>query len=218
MSNNKFSAECPYCDTKVMFMMLDVADKRQKFLIEEVGVLTPDEKLGWDVLAECENCSRGILALIVCSGNPLNTKQFCVIKTFPPRFEIDAPEHLPNNVAHYFQQGMRSLSQKDWDAAGVMFREVLEAALKEKFPGIKGSNLSECIKEAAKGSELTSDMIILAHRIRSLGNSAAHTERLSSQKEIEDMHFLTDLMLRYFFTLPGRLQGTRNEGEASVGD
>ena len=103
----------------------------------------------------------------------------------------------------FYKQATNNLPN-DWDAAGVMFRKTLEAALKDKFPSIQGT-LNQRINEAANQQKLTPEMAQWAHQIRIDGNDAAHGDKPLSQKDAQNLADFTRLVLLYLFTLPGML-------------
>ena len=99
---------------------------------------------------------------------------------------------------------------KAWDAAGSMFRKVLDTGLKAKFPEIKGT-LQQRIKKAADQRELTPDLAEWADQIRLDGNEAAHDEKPFSEEDAKRLQTFTNLVLIYLFTLPGMLAKARSE-------
>ena len=96
----------------------------------------------------------------------------------------------------------------NWDAAGSMFRKVLDTGLTAKFPNIAGT-LYERIKAAAKQHRLTPDLANWADQIRLDGNDAVHDGKPFSQEDAERLQTFTELVLRYLFTLPGMLDEAR---------
>ena len=122
-----FKADCPYCFTRsVAFTIVGGP---------EIG----SYRDLWDVLAFCSRCDRGIVATFSTPGtdgpeemNPGVLPDPIAIFPRPP--ETAVPEHTPRNVGNYFRQARDSLASGNWDAAGVMYRKVLETCLKHRFP------------------------------------------------------------------------------------
>ena len=111
-----------------------------------------------------------------------------VRKVAPSLPDTGAPDHTPENVGRFFEQGMENLP-RNFDAAGTMFRKALDTALAARFPELKG-RLVERIDKAASNGALTRDMAEWAHRIRRLGNDAAHDEEPFSQSDVPELHGL----------------------------
>ena len=183
------TADCPRCGIKkVAFTVRDEGCAwNAPFPGRQDMTMT-----AYDNLAACGNCGRAVVATFV--GGDLTE-----IVPSPPR----PPEHLPPNIGSFFQQAMSNLAQ-NWDAAGMMFRKTLEAALKNKFANIQGT-LSQRINEAAKQQKLTPELAQWAHQIRLDGNDAAHGDKPLSKEDAQSLADFTHLVLLYLFTLPGML-------------
>ena len=207
-----FRGDCPHCGTKsVAFSVVHEAQAKKQA-----------ERL-WDTLAICGYCSRGILASF---GTPHaespprdylgrgrgHLMQGPAIAPTPP--STSAPQYTPENVAHFYSQGMENLSG-NWDAAGQMFRKSLEVGLKHKFPDIEGS-LHERINGAAEQNKLTPDLAEWSHEVRLGGNDAAHDEEPFKKEEAERLSTFTELVFLYLFTLPGMLREARDTPEADA--
>ena len=207
-----FQHDCPHCGTKnVAFSIIrDHAASR--------ATQNP-----WDTLAVCGLCSRSVLATFKFSSHPpserLKTSDRVNVdkpKLYPESRDTTAPEHTPGNAADYYRQGMENLA-RNWDAAGMMFRKALDAALKFKFPDDSKKSLNNRIKCAAGRHELTPELAEWAHQIRLDGNEAAHEEAPFSEEDAKRLQVFTDLVFRYLFTLPGMMNEAR-QGEASAED
>ena len=201
-----FQEDCPYCGTK-----------RVAFTIHE-GIKW--RARCFDVFAECGFCHRSIIAEF--RAPDLHGDQFAGLLTttikanhprtiFPLRPSPAAPPHTPPNVAHYFLQGTDSLT-KNWDAAVMMFRKTLEAALEELLPNLSGESLSFRIKEAAAQQALTPDLAEWANHIRLEGNKAAH-DGPYEKEEARELGAFTEMVLRYLFTLPGMVKEKRGQAQ-----
>ena len=109
---------------------------------------------------------------------------------------------FPSNVASFYCQGIDSLSRKNFDAAGAMFRKSLDTGLKRIHPEGKGT-LQRRIDELPDATGVTPAMKEWAHQIRHLGNDATHEEEPFSDDEVKALQSFTELFLTYAFTLPG---------------
>ena len=100
----------------------------------------------------------------------------------------------------------------NWDAAGAMFREALDIAMKEKFPDIPDTlNLFARINKAAEQHALTPDLAEWTHHIRIEGNKAVHDKGPYQEGEARQLEAFTDMVLRYLFTLPEMLKERRRQ-------
>ncbi len=209
---SEFRADCPHCGTKTVAFEL-VASRRTR------SRRVPQ----WDSLAICGYCARGILATFDTSENTApeallreNRRPEVVLKRISPSPpSTGAPEHTPDNVAEFYRQGMENLPGA-CDAAGSMFRKVLDTGLKAKFPDIKGK-LQNRIKKAAEQHQLTPELAEWTHKIRLDGNDVAHEEAPFSKEDAETLQTFTELVLIYLFTLPGMLNEARGETEGEAG-
>jgi hypothetical protein len=127
-----------------------------------------------------------------------------LIDVWPKRKPIEAPQHLPPNVARYYFQTMDSLNRRNFDAAGTMFRKALDTGLKRIDPQGKGT-LEKRIDNLSAVTGITPAMKEWAHHIRRLGNDAAHEEEPFEEDEARGLQSFTELLLTYAFTLPGML-------------
>ena len=197
--DKQIKADCYWCQTLSVAFSLRDAVPRNEFL--------PTREKIWDTFGVCGRCGRGAI-IVIKSGNQNPTKQNSptgrFIEIIPALSVSQVPDHTPDDAANFFRQAQNNLLNKNWDAAGAMFRKVLENSLKERFPDIKGS-LSQIIQKAGDSNKLTPEMVQWANRIRLDGNKAIHEEPFSPV----DAHALSEftfLMLLYLFTLPGMLR------------
>ena len=202
-----FKADCPYCFTRsVAFTIVGGP---------EIG----SYRDLWDVLAFCSRCDRGIVATFSTPGtdgpeemNPGVLPDPIAIFPRPP--ETAVPEHTPRNVGNYFRQARDSLASGNWDAAGVMYRKVLETCLKHRFPHHRRDDtLYKRIETAKREGALTTDLAQWGHQIRILGNYAGHEEEPFSTSQAHELDRFTEMMLIYLYSLPGWLSSARRAGE-----
>ena len=209
-----FQADCPHCGTKSVAFKIAHARRAEK-----------QDSTPWDTLAFCLQCSRSILATFITPdrSNPVKWLEtggrglLLPPTIYPSLPSTGAPEHTPENVAEFYRQGMENLPGA-YDAAGSMFRKVLDTGLKAKFPDIKKGNLKERIQKAADRHELTPELAEWAHQIRLDGNDAAHDEEVFSEGDVKRLQTFTELVLIYLFKLPGMLKDARGDAENETGE
>ena len=199
MSEKIFAEDCPYCHTReVAFTIKFIAEARR-------NPYTGTESQ--DTFALCGKCGRAVVMTLTTQVDRLDSPRINISPS-PP----EPPDHLPDNIRSFFQQGMDNLSG-NFDAAGAMFRKTLDVALKDKFSDIKGT-FNQRIDEAAKQQGLTPDLADWAHQIRLDGNEASHGEEPFSQEDAQRLSSFTELVLRYLYTLPGMLERAKARRES----
>ena len=156
-----------------------------------------------ELFGQCGVCKKGVILHLPVTGTPILA--ITMVKD-------DIPEHLPKNIYKFIKQGTDSLCQKNFDAAGSMFRKTLETALKHKFSENAGAPLFEQIRKAANNGRLTSDMADWADQIRILGNSAVHADEPIAEEDASEMGEFTKLVMIYLFTLPEKLRIAKADG------
>jgi hypothetical protein len=162
------------------------------------------------VFLQCGVCGNAVVAKYqgtsvpswVNSQGGMGDSKF--IEAWPKRLPMEAPQHLPTNIASYYLQGLDNLKRKNFDAAGTMFRKSLDIGLKRLDPAGKGS-LEKRIDSLSENTGVTPAMKNWAHEIRHLGNDAAHEDEPFSPQEAGALQSFTELFLTYAFTLPGML-------------
>lgn len=128
-------------------------------------------------LFQCARCQDGVVIELPLSdetslsfrGHP--AARATVVKVVPERQEKLAPDGTPLNSKLSYERGLRALDRQD-DAAGMMFRKALDAAVKSLQPSGKG-NLKQRIDDLPAEMGVTPAMKEWAHAIREEANEAA---------------------------------------------
>ena len=200
--------DCPRCGTKAAGFRLMLPGVR-------FGIAGSWD--AYDVLAKCGVCGRSSV-FSLSSPRDLknsNSEDVQVMGVAPAPVSIGAPPHTPSNVARYYEQAMENLP-RNWDAAGAMFRKVLDTGLKAKWPDVKGG-LANRIRKVADSGGLTPDMRAWADHIRLEGNDATHDEDPFEENQAAALATFTELFLMYAFQLPGMI-GQARETNPEGGD
>ena len=131
---------------------------------------------------QCQVCRDAIVAKFEADTSAFNSWQqgsltfeksgIKLIATFPKPTATVAPQHTPENVSHFYLQGLDNLP-RNFDAAGTMFRKSLDTALRYLDPSGQGT-LEARINKLPSATGVTPAMQTWAHEIRKLGNDAAH--------------------------------------------
>lgn len=129
--------ECPFCNERGKFEVAFHAVKKKP---------NSRKALNFDTL-KCANCVGYVQVLWSASEyGPSQGLHDFRVQPWPLRAS-DPPEYWPREVGRCWQQAHRSLQHESWDAAAVMARSALQAALRDH--GAEGKNLKEEIKDLA---------------------------------------------------------------------
>ena len=125
------------------------------------------KKLNFDTL-QCENCAGFVMVL--WSTNQRRIHDFRVLPR--PLRLVTYPRHWPEEVGRFWLQAKRNVIDENWDAAVLMARSTLQAALRDKQA--EGKKLQQEIDDFAEKGELPPIMKDWADNVRELGNTSAH--------------------------------------------
>lgn len=158
-----------------------------------------------------DETGRGRLASVEEFPASIQRFGWRVARLWPAVPTPNIPDHLPPEVARAFQQAETAFPQKRMEepAAGSYGRalDIGTRALAPKFEG----TLFGRIKHLAAEGLITRDLAEWAHEVRLVRNDALHTPEGVTRAELTDVRGLTDMILRYMFTLPGMIRARRAE-------
>ena len=184
---------CAFCREKGNFKPVYEATKKK-----------PDEEktLHFDTL-ECGNCKGYVMVFWSSTGGFASQPHhdYRAIP-YPMRFEKH-PEHWPEAVGRFWLQAHRSLGDENWDAAAVMARSALQAALREQKA--EGANLKQEIDDLATKGTLPPLMRDWSTHVRELGNDSAHPDPKApptAKEDARDVVKFLDFLVRYLYDLP----------------
>jgi len=197
--------DCPHCHTK-------------KVSFNSYGEVIRINTKTYITAFFCSGCYGGIIAEIKhepgsspfnYSGNIDASKHLRVLKIYPSAIETKAPGYLSENLKNFFLQAATSLESKNYDAAAIMTRKVLEVAV--KVLDAEGSgDLYNRIESLSDKNLITQDLKDWAHAIRDDGNTAAHEETPVSKEFAEELLSFAEMFLMYTFTMPNMIKDRRH--------
>ncbi len=141
----------------------------------------------------------------------------------------DVPPHVPEEIARIFNEAAPCAAIGAWDAAGTMFRKVLDVATRKKTPSpesedaVKPSSwktfkdLRLRLNWLFENGFLDRSLEDLSSCIHADGNDAAHDVNGIGRQEAEDLSDFCDQLLRVVYTTPGQIQENRSRREARRG-
>jgi hypothetical protein len=131
----QISLDCPHCHTA-----------KSAFSGNAFQPAPPGQQATFIMLFQCQECGEGIVAKFQSStpnaigmwvqGQTARVNaqtphgRIDLVRYWPTEIQTRAPEHVADNIASFYLQGMDNLARKNYDAAGTMFRKSLDTALK----------------------------------------------------------------------------------------
>ncbi len=198
-----YDITCPFCMERGNFKVAHHAEKKKP---------NGAKRLNFDTL-ECGSCKGYVLCLWSASSQTYSGIHAYRVLPWPIRVE-NHPKHWPEDVGRFWVQAHRSLTDENWDAAVVMARSALQAALREQKA--VGANLKQEIADLASKGLLPPHMRDWSDTLRELGNDSAHPKPGQSPtdpKDAKDVTEFLDYLLEYLYSLPHRIKQYRERKE-----
>jgi hypothetical protein len=126
---------------------------------------------------------------------------------------MDAPEHVPDVIAKAFREGATGVVTNCPNAAGAMFRLVIDLTTRPMLPTEETPGLTTKVRRDLglrlpwlfDNGFLPNELRDLSHCIREDGNDGAHAGTLTNNGALDLQDFCVALLER-IFTEPGRLR------------
>lgn len=112
----------------------------------------------------------------------------------------DDTHYLPTNVQRIYEETLQALSSQSPVLAGIGLRALLETVCKEKQA--TGRDLLKKIDSLVSASVLTPASAAILHKIRTLGNSAAHEVKPHSDRQLGLAISIVEHLLKDVYILP----------------
>ncbi len=195
-----YKIACPFCLVKGNFSIAFHAEKKK-----------PDSSkaLNFDTL-ECGNC-KGYVMVLWSAADSYGT-DIHDYRVLPWPLQIDSyPKHWPEDVGRYWLQARRNLKDENWDAAALMARSALQAALRDNKA--QGNYLKAEIEDLASKGILPPLIKDWSNHVRELGNESAHPkpgQPATAPKDAKDIVRFLDFLLEYLYTLPRQIEEYRS--------
>lgn len=209
------SADCPRCGERRM--TLDVINSTMAW--EGNGARI---HLSWEAFCRCRSCYRSAVIILQDSkssdeaphshdGQTINYRYTVTGIVRPQGALVTPPAYVPDDVAMVFREGAECLAIGCWNAAGAMFRKVVDVVSRSRLPDGEGgpndatrNNLKRRLAWLFLNNHLTRDVEPLAACIREDGNDAVHDHPLTKE-DAEDLLDFTVQLLEGVYTTPGKL-------------
>ncbi|WP_033180284.1 DUF4145 domain-containing protein [Rhizobium brockwellii] len=217
------NSDCPRCRAK--HVTFDVEAQKSRGIVESVW----EER--FEIFAVCRHCHRPTIFVVdnktagseaawrdVMSGvvkytgyinDHFKVRGHVSLKdedTDPP------PEHVPEELEAVYREGATCVSVQCWNAAGAMFRLVIDMATKSLLPPEGEPPVAKIRRSLGfrlewlfQNGKLPTDLQELAECIKEDGNDGAHDGTLT-QNEALDLRDFTYTLLERLYTAPKRLE------------
>lgn len=195
-----YQIECPFCNEKGNFKLAFHAEKKKP---------NGSKKINFDTY-ECGSCA-GYVQVLWSASEHSGSRGLHGYRVQP--FPIGKPEpseNWPKTINRFWVQAHENEANENWDAAAVMARSALQAALRNQQA--KGKNLKEEIDDLLHKGILPKVMKEWSDELRLLGNESAHPRAASDPPAENDVHVVInflDYLLLYLFDLPSQIQEYR---------
>lgn len=195
---------CPFCMEKGNFKTAFHVEKKKP---------NSSKKINFDTL-ECGNCKGYVQIIWSAQEFPGSRSLYDFIVQPWPIGKPKAPEHWPETVKRFWEQTHDSQRNENWDAAAMMCRSALQAALRDNKAN--GKRLINEIDDLTERGVLPKLMNDWAHELRILANESAHPQSESlppDKNDVDDIVGYLDFLLQYLYDLPEKIQEYRNRKE-----
>lgn len=184
--------------------------------------------------ARCRKCFKTSVAMIRNAQNndsPANFEGQFVQPVFSFRQWViyvpaarTCPEFVPEEIQRIFYEAAKCEAMGLWDAAGAMFRKVLDAATRSRTPipveGDPSTPAWKVYKDLRLRLDWLFDRKLLDDSLRDLsscihqdGNDAAHDLDGIGKEEATDLGDFSEIVLRTIYTLPGQVAENQRRRE-----
>jgi hypothetical protein len=196
-----FKIECAFCGERGNFKTEFHAEKKKP---------NSGKVLNFDTL-KCGSCA-GYVQVLWSAGEFGVRRKLHQVLVQPSALKVgEPPDHWPRNVGRSWQQAHRSLETESWDAAAIMARTALQAAVRGH--GAAENNLQQEIKYLADEKKILPPLMRdWSNEVRLLGNDATHPDggyQGTSKADAQDIVAFLDYLLEYLYDLPKAIEDYR---------
>ena len=209
--NTEIKAPCSECSGKTYHKVLMSVDRSGS---EDQG----DWSFNWNSsyqIIQCQGCK-----IISFRRESSNSEDYSQIsedeweydvneELFPSRIEGrkglgDGFLYFPSNVERIYNETLKALNSKSPVLTGIGLRALVETICKEK--NASGSDLLKKIDDLVSKNILTPTGAETLHKIRTLGNKAAHEVKPHSDKQLGLAMDVVEHLLKDVYILPKQVE------------
>lgn len=169
------------------------------------------------------DCDNQIIQCLGCETVSFRTVQTCseeveyryddkshyieTIKYYPVRTKTSKSfdsNSLPYSIKQIYEETILSIENEQFVLAGIGVRAIIETICKEQEA--EGKYLNKKIDSLANKSIITPDDADTLHKLRILGNEAAHEVKVHDTRQLELAIQIIEHMLHRAYTIPAKVQ------------
>jgi hypothetical protein len=113
---------------------------------------------------------------------------------------------LPINLGRIYQETVLALNNDQPILSSIGIRAIIETVSKEE--NAAGDNLKKKIESLVTKGKLTQDGALILHKIRDLGNDAAHEAKIPTATELKLAMRVVEHLIQSVYILPFHAEGT----------
>lgn len=190
---------CPFCEEMGNFTQVFTAHKKKANSTKAIHFDT----------YRCQNC-MGHVQVMWSTDEQFNQRYDFRVQPWPIASKAKPSHNWPDQISRFWIQAKDAVVRENWDAAAVMARSALQAALREQ--NATGNNLKSEIEDLANRGILPPVMKEWSDELRLIGNESAHPVPNSSAAnpdDIKDAVEFLDYLLQYLYDLPKGISNYR---------
>jgi hypothetical protein len=184
------SMTCAYCDARGAFTRLFEAPPRQ---------VEADHTLHYEVY-KCNQCAN---TTFIMWGHGAS-REIHAYRQLPAPSKWEPPQHWETQLASAYEQAVKAVDCKSWDAAATMARRAVQVITRSFLPKSTADLRAE-IDELVKRQELPKSMGEWAHEVRLLGNVGAHPDAVvtgASEADARQVLTYVGYLILYLIDIP----------------
>ncbi len=212
----KIKVPCSECSGKTYHNVLLSLDKAGEEHDEDFDFY-------WDAhyqIIQCQGCKTVSFRLTQSNSEDYvqtshdEWQQYVYENLYPSRLEgrkriDDDIVYLPVKIKRIYNETLQALNAKSQVLAGIGLRALVETVCKEK--SASGSNLHKKIDDLVVKNILTPAGADILHKIRTLGNDAAHEVKPHSEKQLSLAMDVIEHLLKDVYILPKQIAAEFND-------
>jgi len=164
-------------------------------------------------LVQCQGCETVSYRSVSSNSEDVDletNEPYETIDIYPvrhrERLPLDDVELVPKQLRRVYEETVQALNRNQPILCGVGVRAVIETVAKDQKA--TGRDLSKQIDNLVSLGVLTKDGAAILHKLRVLGNKAAHEVKAHSAKELRLAMDVVDHLLKAVYILPSQAKST----------
>jgi hypothetical protein len=212
-ANKVVDVPCAQCNRPTKHKILASADIQGEELFPPHGSV--EYWLQHQVI-QCQGCEQISYRTVTGNSEDFDVSEFGewtaneTVQLFPTRSagrnQMKDAHLFPPNVQRIYEETIGAMNNDQTILAGIGIRALIETLCRDKKA--TGRNLMEQIDDLTKQGVLTTDGAAILHKLRTLGNTAAHEVKPHTQKQLGLALDVVEHLLMGVYVLPARASST----------